>query len=166
MGSLHDGLPLPREDRTTTQTGASQGGLWTYERDSYSPSKTLRAEMGFSFRPAGCGTRVEECRDESYNIKINGSPRRCGKDRRKTGHGESATVGSLTAAVAVTIETTMAARPDVRRAPYENRPRETGADFFESGSVLKIQDRVSALEPPYEPERSPPPPQSEIPARP
>jgi hypothetical protein len=27
-------------------------------------------------------------------------------------------------------ETTMAARPDVRRAPYRDRPRETGADFF------------------------------------
>ena len=31
--------------------------------------------MGFSFRPAGCGNRVEERRHEIHNIKTNGSPR-------------------------------------------------------------------------------------------
>jgi hypothetical protein len=46
-----------------------------YERDSYLPSKTLRAEMGFTFRHAGCVNRVEKRRDESHTIKINGSPR-------------------------------------------------------------------------------------------
>jgi hypothetical protein len=39
--------------------------------------------MGFSFRSADCGNRVEESRDESHNIEINGSPRRAEKTEEK-----------------------------------------------------------------------------------
>jgi len=38
--------------------------------------------MGFSFCCAGCGNCVEECRDESDKIKINGSSP-CGKVEEK-----------------------------------------------------------------------------------
>jgi hypothetical protein len=39
--------------------------------------------MGFTFRHAGCVNRVEERRDESNTIKINGSPRRAAKTEEK-----------------------------------------------------------------------------------
>jgi hypothetical protein len=58
-----------------------------YERDTYSPRKTLRAEIGgFSFRLSHfvlpiCVDRVEESRDENHTIKINGSPRHAAKTK-------------------------------------------------------------------------------------
>jgi hypothetical protein len=62
--ALADGVIEPKRGRAKE--------AWTYERITYSPSKALRAEMGFSFRRAGCGKRTEEYRDESRNIKISG----------------------------------------------------------------------------------------------
>jgi hypothetical protein len=49
------------------------------------------------------------------------------KTQEKIRQGESATIVNLTAPIAVAILHMMAARPDVRRAPYEIGPRETGA---------------------------------------
>jgi hypothetical protein len=59
--------------------------------------------MGFSFRPAGCGNRVEERRDKKPQHQNQRVAAPCGKDRKKTRRGESATVSSLTATLAVTI---------------------------------------------------------------
>jgi hypothetical protein len=39
--------------------------------------------MGFTFRYAGCVNRVEERRDKSHTVKINGSPRRAAKAEEK-----------------------------------------------------------------------------------
>jgi hypothetical protein len=53
------------------------------ERNSTSPAKTLRAEMGFPFHSTGCVTHAEACRNESHTININGSPRRAAETEEK-----------------------------------------------------------------------------------
>jgi hypothetical protein len=52
-----------------------------YERDSYLPSKTLRAEMGFTFRHAGCVNRVENVETKATPSKSTG--RRAVRQRPK-----------------------------------------------------------------------------------
>jgi hypothetical protein len=63
--------------------GAIQNGSLSHEHYSSSSSKTLRAEMGFSFRAAGCVKRVEACWTESHTTNGDGSSPR-GEDQRKT----------------------------------------------------------------------------------
>jgi hypothetical protein len=59
-------------------------------------------EMGFSFRPAGRQRRRRTSGRKPQNQNQQAAAP-CGKDRRKTRRGESATVSGLTAPIIVTI---------------------------------------------------------------
>jgi hypothetical protein len=48
--------------------GAIGNGNSSHEQYSSSPSKTLRAAMGFSFHSTGCVKHAEECWNESDAI--------------------------------------------------------------------------------------------------
>jgi len=55
-----------------------------YERNPTSPSKTLRAKIGGSFRPTtGRDKRTEELRFERHASNTNGSPRRAAKAKER-----------------------------------------------------------------------------------
>ncbi len=49
--------------------GTIRNGISSDDRYSSSPSKTLRAAMGFPFHSTGCVKRAKECRNESHAIK-------------------------------------------------------------------------------------------------
>jgi hypothetical protein len=48
--------------------GAIQNGSLSHEYYSSSPSKTLRAEMGFSFHASGRVKGAKACNNESHTI--------------------------------------------------------------------------------------------------
>jgi hypothetical protein len=54
-----------------------------YGHNPASPSKTLRAKMGFSFWPTGYGRLAEGCRSESRAGDADGPPRRAAKAKEK-----------------------------------------------------------------------------------
>jgi hypothetical protein len=64
-------------------SGRIQNGSLSHEHYSSSPSKTLRAKMGFSFRPTGGGQRTKEWRSESRAGNTDGSPRSAAKAKEK-----------------------------------------------------------------------------------
>jgi hypothetical protein len=51
-------------------TGAIRRRELGYERDSSSPSKTLRAAMGRSIHSIGCVKRAKECWNESHTVNV------------------------------------------------------------------------------------------------
>src|SRR5712671_5811249 len=80
----------PRGD-VALSVGAIRNGSFSHEHYSSSPSKTLRAALGFSFHSTGCVKRAKECWNESHSI--NGSApaakteeKRGGVNRHLTSH--------------------------------------------------------------------------------
>jgi hypothetical protein len=77
---------IRRTFRRLSEFGSNRGDSsreTAYERYPTSPSKTLRAEMGFSFQLANCGEHIEECRNKSHTDSTKGSPRRAAEAKEK-----------------------------------------------------------------------------------
>jgi hypothetical protein len=75
--------------------GAIQNGSLGHEHYSSSPSKTLRAEMGFSFRAAGCVKRVETCWTERQTTNAAMSPHCASTTKEKPAGVKPATSSPL-----------------------------------------------------------------------
>jgi hypothetical protein len=82
--------PLSRP-ACSMNVGAIQNGSLSHEHYSSSPSKTLRAEMGFSFRAAGRVDRALQNRKPHHQRRRSVAPR--GEDQRKTNRREPAARG-------------------------------------------------------------------------